>query len=56
MVIETPEDHAEAIREIKRLWGADVGTPDGDLLTRLIDDAIAYEDIHWPIGNPDVND
>jgi HTH-type transcriptional regulator/antitoxin HigA len=39
--------------EIERLWGAKIGTPEGDrldVLTTLVD---AYEARHYPIDPPD---
>jgi HTH-type transcriptional regulator/antitoxin HigA len=42
-----------ALAEIKRLWGAPGGTPEGDrldILATLID---AYEDKHFPVDPPD---
>jgi hypothetical protein len=33
--IKTESDHAAALREIERLWGADEGTPAGDRLEVL---------------------
>lgn len=48
-VIHNDEEHAAAIKEVERLWGAKAGTEDGDrfeLLTVLVD---AYEDERWPI-------
>ena len=50
--IRTPEDHREALRHIGELWGAEPGTPDGDLLDILIDLVEHYEDRHCAI--PDV--
>jgi HTH-type transcriptional regulator/antitoxin HigA len=51
--IKTEADHAAALREIERLWGAEEGTPAGDrldLLTTLVE---AYEQAHFPIDAPD---
>ncbi|MHA6687788.1 helix-turn-helix domain-containing protein [Mesorhizobium sp. A556] len=47
--IKTHEDHAAALKEIERLWGADVGTSEGDKLDILATLVEAYENIHWPI-------
>jgi HTH-type transcriptional regulator/antitoxin HigA len=49
----TPDDHAAALREIERLWGAAVGTDDGnklDLLAMLVE---YYEEQHFPPGEAD---
>lgn len=51
--IRTHEDHKAALREIERLWGADIGTPEGDKLDVLVTLVEAYENTHWPIEAPD---
>lgn len=51
--LRTSEDHAEAVREIERLWGAPLGTLDGDRLDVLATLVEKYEDEHFPI---DVSD
>lgn len=51
--IRTHEDHEKALREIERLWGADIGTPDGDKLDVLVTLVEAYENTHWPIEAQD---
>ena len=51
--IRGEEDHAAALAEVERLWGAKAGTPEGDridLLATLID---AYEAEHEPLDPPD---
>ncbi len=51
--IKTRTDYAAALTEMKRLWGAKSGTPDGDhldILATLID---AYEAQHFPMDPPD---
>jgi HTH-type transcriptional regulator/antitoxin HigA len=47
--IRTGKDHTDALREIERLWGAEIGTPDGDKLDVLATLVDAYENIRWPI-------
>jgi HTH-type transcriptional regulator/antitoxin HigA len=47
--IRTEEDYDAAVAEIGRLWGAAVGTEDGDkldILAMLVD---RYEEARWPI-------
>ncbi len=47
--IRTDKDHAAALNEIERFWGAGPGTPEGDtldVLTVLVDD---YENSRWPV-------
>jgi HTH-type transcriptional regulator/antitoxin HigA len=51
--IRTKADYRAALKEVERLWDADPGTPDGDVvdvLTTLIE---AYEAEHFPIAAPD---
>jgi len=51
--IKTEADHAAALREIERLWGAGEGTPGGDRLEVLTTLVEAYEQAHFPIEAPD---
>ncbi len=51
--IKTKTDHAEALRAIERLWGAEEGTAEGDRLEVLTTLAEAYEQAHFPIDAPD---
>jgi HTH-type transcriptional regulator/antitoxin HigA len=51
--IKTEFDHAAALREIERLWGADEGTAGGDRLEVLATLVEAYEQAHFPIDAPD---
>lgn len=51
--IRTDEDHASALTEIERLWGAPEGSPDGDRLDVLVTLVEAYEEKRWPIDVPD---
>ena len=51
--IKTESDHAAALREIERLWGADEGTAGGDRLEVLTTLVEAYEQAHFPIDAPD---
>ncbi|MGH6681605.1 MAG: helix-turn-helix domain-containing protein [Bradyrhizobium sp.] len=51
--IRSEADHAAALAEVECLWGARLGTPEGDrldILATLID---AYEAEHHPIDPPD---
>ena len=51
--IKTEADHAAALGEIERRWGADGGPREGDrreVLTTLVE---AYEQAHFPIDAPD---
>ena len=51
--IRTEADYARAMREMKRLWGAKLGTPDGDRLDVLATLIEVYETEHFPIDPPD---
>ena len=51
--IRSDEDHADALAEIERLWGAPVGSPEGDKLDVLATLVEAYEEKRWPIDAPD---
>jgi HTH-type transcriptional regulator/antitoxin HigA len=47
------KDHAAALAEVERLWGAKSGTPDGDRLDVLATLIDAYEATHFPMDPPD---
>ena len=51
--IRTEADYELALREIDRLWGAAVGSPEGDKLDVLVTLVEAYEEKHYPIPPPD---
>ena len=51
--IRTEADHAAALKEIERLWGAAEGTAAGDRLDVLITLVDAFEEQHCPIELPD---
>jgi HTH-type transcriptional regulator/antitoxin HigA len=51
-LIRSGGDHAEALAEIERLWGAPVGSPEGDKLDVLATLVEAYEEKRWPIDAP----
>ena len=51
--IRTDEDHAWALEQIERLWGAESGTPEGDELEVFITLVDVYEARHHPIELPD---
>ena len=51
--IKTERDHAEALKEIERLWGAKERTPEGDRLDVLATLVEAYERVHHLINLPD---
>jgi HTH-type transcriptional regulator / antitoxin HigA len=51
--IRTKADYRKALKEANRLWDADPGTPDGDLVDVLVTLIQAYEARHYPIEAPD---
>lgn len=51
--IRTEADHAAALEELGRLWGAPVGSREGDRLDVLATLIDAYEAKHHPIDPPD---
>ena len=51
--IKTRADYAAAMAEMKRLWGAKSGTPEGDRLDILATLVDTYESQHYPMDPPD---
>ena len=51
--IRTNRDHARALHEIERLWGAKPKTAEGDRLDILATLVEAYEQSQFPIDPPD---
>jgi HTH-type transcriptional regulator/antitoxin HigA len=51
--IRNDADHAAAMAEIERLWGAKSGTPAGDRLDVLAMLVDSYEALHYPLDPPD---
>ena len=51
--IRTKADHKRALVEIEKLWGAKLGTPEGDKLDVLATLIEAYEAEHYPMDPPD---
>src|SRR5258705_4325497 len=51
--IRTKADHKRALAEVERLWGAKLGTPQGDRLDVLATLIDAYEEEHYPLDPPD---
>lgn len=47
--IKTDADHTAALRAIETLWGAPVGSAEGDRLDVLVTLVDAYEAARWPI-------
>jgi HTH-type transcriptional regulator/antitoxin HigA len=51
--IRSDAEHAAALEEVERLWGAASGTPDGDRLDVPVTLIEAYEARHYPMDPPD---
>ncbi len=51
--IRSKRDHEAALKEVDRLWGAKLGTRNGDRLDVLATLIEAYEAKHYPIDPPD---
>ena len=51
--IKTRANYEAAVAEMKRLWGAKSGTPDGDRLDILATLVDRYEAQHFPMDPPD---
>jgi len=51
--IRTKKDHEAALAEVERLWGAKLGTPEGDRLDVLVTLIEVYEAAHYPMDPPD---
>jgi HTH-type transcriptional regulator / antitoxin HigA len=51
--IRSEADYDEALAEVERLWGAKLGTPEGDRLDILATLIEAYDDKHYRMNPPD---
>ena len=51
--IRSPVDHAAAVDEVGRLWGAKSGTPEGDRLDVIATLIDAWESANHPMDPPD---
>src|SRR5216684_9266037 len=51
--VRTKKDYEAALAEVERLWGAKLGTPEGDRLDVLAILIDAYETARFPIDPPD---
>jgi HTH-type transcriptional regulator/antitoxin HigA len=51
--IRSRRDYEAALKEVERLWGAEVGTRRGDRLDVLATLIDAYEAEHYPMDPPD---
>ena len=51
--IRNDRDHARALRQIEKLWGARAGSPEAEKLEVLVTLVDAYEAKHHPIDPPD---
>jgi HTH-type transcriptional regulator/antitoxin HigA len=53
--IRSKKDYEAALKEVARLWGAKLGTPEGDRLDVLATLVDAYETTHYPMNSPEAN-
>ncbi len=51
--IRTKRDYERALKRVEELWGAEVGTAEGDELDVLATLVDSYESQHFPIPAPD---
>jgi HTH-type transcriptional regulator / antitoxin HigA len=51
--IRSKKDHEAALKEVERLWGAKLGTAEGDRLDVLVTLIDVYETTHYPMDPPD---
>jgi HTH-type transcriptional regulator/antitoxin HigA len=51
--IRSKKDYEAALKEVERLWGAKLGTPEGDRLDVLATLIDVYETTHYPMDPPD---
>jgi HTH-type transcriptional regulator/antitoxin HigA len=51
--LRTAKDHADALREIERLWRSPARSPEGDRLEVLVTLVESYEENHFPMDLPD---
>jgi HTH-type transcriptional regulator / antitoxin HigA len=51
--IRREREYVHALAEVEDLWGAKVGTPEGDRLDSLVTLIEAYESEHYPMDPPD---
>jgi HTH-type transcriptional regulator / antitoxin HigA len=49
--IRTDKDHRAALAEIEKLWGASIGTPEGDKFDVLVTAVETYEERRWPLDS-----
>ena len=51
--LRTNSDYEAALADVEKLWGAKIGTPQGDRLDVLVTLIEVYEEKHFPIETPD---
>ncbi|GHC55205.1 hypothetical protein GCM10007315_17610 [Gemmobacter tilapiae] len=49
--LKTPDDHRDAMLKISQLWGAPIGTSEGDSLDALVDMVVDYEERCFPTND-----
>jgi HTH-type transcriptional regulator / antitoxin HigA len=56
MKITTEEEYEKALHKLRALWDAEPGTDEEDELIVLSDAIEAYEEIHYPIDEEDIEE
>jgi HTH-type transcriptional regulator / antitoxin HigA len=51
--LQTEEQHQAALKEVEALWNAKPGTPEEERLDQLVDLIVAFEKVHYPMGEED---
>ena len=49
-VIRNDDDLTASLKEIDALWLAELGSPESDRLTALVDEVVAFEDARFGIN------
>jgi len=52
-MIKTETDYSNALSMAEAWMGAEPGSREEGMLRLLVEDIVAYEEIHYPIGPPD---
>lgn len=50
MMIKTETDYLNALSMAEAWMGVEAGSKEEDMLRLLVEDIIAYEEIHYPMG------
>lgn len=53
--IETEAEYDTALKRAEEIWSAELGTPEGEELDKLVDMIEEYEAVHYPIPDPNTD-